>query len=197
MMKNLCFIGLAAFFLSTTAVNAEFSPIRAVDWERLVNLQENYEAATRTALLQGAPEDVAVLREVMSGQRGPEDLAGTWRCRILKLGGLSPLTVYRNFECRITQIGPREWYLEKLTGSQRTRGIIRDDDGFLAYLGVGYVSGGPALDYPDLPAEHIAIEPGATRGVIGEVHQMAPDRARILLPQPMYESDFNILYLTR
>jgi hypothetical protein len=132
---------LILLVLLASPARADWTEIREADQKRLTNLSAMLGGALRHAMAEGDSADLAVLTEVLRGRPIPEDLAGDWRCRTLKIGGLLALTVYGNFECRITQTGPNEWYLEKTTGSQRTRGVIRADDGFMAYLGVGYVGG--------------------------------------------------------
>jgi hypothetical protein len=65
---------------------------------------------------------LATLDQILSGKpqaiRGATDLAGTWRCRVAKLGGNLPLVIYDWFRCRITDdtAGLR---LDKVSGSQR------------------------------------------------------------------------------
>ncbi len=188
---------LILLVLLASPARADWTEIREADQKRLTNLSAMLGGALRHAMAEGDSADLAVLTEVLRGRPIPEDLAGDWRCRTLKIGGLLALTVYGNFECRITQTGPNEWYLEKTTGSQRTRGVIRADDGFMAYLGVGYVGGAPAVDYADLPATQIPVEPNQTIPVIGVVEQTSANSARILMPAPLLESRFDILYLTR
>jgi Domain of unknown function (DUF4893) len=72
---------------------------------------------------------------------------GTWRCRTIKVGGLLPLTIYPWFKCRITD-GGAGYVVEKLSGSQRSRGrLFTDSDTRLIYLGAGYVAGEKSRAY--------------------------------------------------
>ena len=188
--------GLAATF-SGMPLWAEVS-IRAPDRARLETADATFGTALRAALAEGAPADVAVLVEALAGAPGPVAPAGDWNCRVLKLGGLLPLTVYTDFRCRIVVVEPGIWELEKLTGSQRVAGRIHQEDGAATFLGVGYVTGGPAADYQGLPPlDQTPVEPGQTTANVGFFEQMGPDRARLLFPQPLLESEFDILYLTR
>jgi hypothetical protein len=174
------------------------TPIRAPDGDRLAALDANFGASLRYALAEGAAEDVRLLAAVLEGVPGIVAPEGEWACRTLKLGGGPPLTVYGNFRCRITYSGPARWRLVKETGSQRMEGEIIPEEPFVLYLGVGYVQGGPATDYAGLPPlDQTPVEPGQTVAQVGVFEQMGPNRARLLLPAPLLESDFDILYLTR
>ena len=83
----------------------------------------------------------------------------------------------------------------KLSGSQRLQGTI---DAAGIYVGVGFVDGGPAASYADLPPDDQApVEPGQTHAQVGRFEQTGPDRARLLLPSPLFESEFDILVLAR
>ena len=62
-------------------------------------------------------------------------LLGNWRCRTIKLGGITPDVIYTWFRCRISMKGGGP-YLEKLTGSQYTNGYLYPDgNGSFVYLG--------------------------------------------------------------
>ncbi|WP_418591840.1 DUF4893 domain-containing protein [Ponticoccus sp. (in: a-proteobacteria)] len=191
---------LAALALTGPALAQDIASLRPADSERMAALDAHFGAAMREALAGGAPEDIAVLTQAMAGAAGPvAGLAGDWRCRTLKLGEISALVVYGNFDCRITEAGPGRWEMQKRTGSQRTEGaIVSGPGGTLTYYGVGYVAGGPAVDYAGLPPDdQTAIEPGQTVAQPGIVEQVSQTHARVLFPDPILESRFDILYLTR
>jgi hypothetical protein len=187
---------LALFFI--LALPAVAQDVRPADLGRLAELRGILLGAPgMRAQDEGDPADVAILREALAGLPGALAPEGDWNCRTLKLGGGLALVVYGNFRCRITVEGAG-WRLEKLTGSQRTQGLITLRDGEAFYLGVGYVSGGPATDYAGLPPDsQTPVEPGQTHAQVGIFEQMGADRARLLLPAPILESEFDILYLTR
>ena len=189
---------LALVLAAALAPAAIAQEIRPADSDRMFAWQEIMGRAVLGALAQGAPEDVAMLTEVLRGTPDTLDPAGDWSCRTIKMGDLLPLTVYGNFRCRITGTGPGRWRLEKLTGSQFTQGDIVSVEGDASYFGVSFVSGGPAADYAGLPPDdQTPVEPGQTVADPGYFEQMGPNRARLLLPDPILESDFDILYLTR
>jgi hypothetical protein len=171
--------------------------IRPPDEARLDGFDAALGMSLRYALAEGAAEDVRTLASVLAGMPGDVAPEGAWSCRTIKLGGMTALTVYGAFRCRIEAEGDG-WRIVKETGSQRLEGrILRDDDQWI-YLGVGFVDGGPAVDYAGLPAkDQTPVEPGQTVAQVGLFEMMSPTRARLLLPSPILESWFDILYLTR
>ena len=112
----------------------------------------------------------------------------------MKLGGLTRLTVYTNFKCRMTLdiTGIR---FEKLTGSQRTSGRIEMRDGRAVYLGVGYVSSEAPQSYSELAPNFEGS--GTITPDVAVFERVSDTRARLLFPAPVNESDFDILELTR
>ncbi len=193
-MRYFCL--LVALALANPAL-ADPTP-RPADLARLQSEEAAFGRAVKQALMAGLATDIPVLLEVMRG--APRDLApdGDWNCRMLKLGNTSPLIVYPDFRCRITGTAPDTWRIEKLTGSQRLQGEITLTEGRGLYLGVGYVGPAPSGNYASLPPDdQTPVYPGQTNAQVGCLEQMGPDRARLMLPAPLLESDFDILYLTR
>ena len=187
-------ISLALACLALPAPAQEMRPQEEV---RLAALDETAGRALRAALAGGSRGDVDLLQEAMAGTPlAPIEttLAGDWSCRTLKLGGLTPLTAYAAFDCRITADGDG-FTLEKLTGSQRTTGRISARDGTMVYLGNGFVEGTDPIAYDDLDPDFPGD--GSLQPQVGLVEQPGPDRIRILFPAPVVESDLDILYLTR
>ena len=172
--------------------------MRADDFQRLTDANRAAGLALRQALAGGAPDDVQALTAAMAGSAQPPDrataaMAGDWSCQMMKLGGIGPLVVYPPFACRIGADGR----LDKLTGSQRTRGTIMEWEGQTIYLGTAYIAGDTPPAYADLP-EMVDIHaipqfvPDA-----GIVEMTGTDRGRILFPRPWLESDMNVMLLTR
>ncbi|WP_254796774.1 DUF4893 domain-containing protein [Sulfitobacter albidus] len=137
-MKSRLLAALCALLAGAAAAQE----IRPQEQARL----DRFERVAGTSLLQamggGAAGDVDALTAALAGT--PQvafdpGLDGDWRCRTMKLGGIAPLTVYSDFDCRITVLIDGLAF-EKLTGSQRTKGKITLRDGRAVYLGVGYVS---------------------------------------------------------
>jgi hypothetical protein len=118
---------------------------------------ENHEATRKEALAQaknGAAADVAELDTVLAA--GPVswsdfDMVGDWQCRTIKAGGLAKLVVYGWFRCRVSDDGSG-WMLEKVSGSQLTRGrFYTESDARLIYLGSFHIAGDPAKPYGSGP----------------------------------------------
>lgn len=172
-------------------------PMRAQEADRLARYHQSAGDALLHALAVGAPDDVAALSTALSGTplvAFDETLVGTWNCRTLKLGGAAQLVVYSTFKCRIG-LDATGAIFEKLTGSQRTSGRIDMRDGRAIYLGVGYVAGETPRLYGDLPGDFKGD--GTVQPQVAVFERAAENRARLLFPAPVVESDFDILELTR
>ena len=161
------------------------------DKERLAKVEATMASALAEARAGGTAEDVAVLDAALAGTALPlaegYDPNGTWKCRTIKAGGTLPLTVYPWFACRISEDGAG-WQLEKLTGSQRTKGLFYTLSATrLAYLGAGYVNGEKPRVYGQDPKENqVAI-----------VERRGKDKLVVLFPAPHYESKLDILVMER
>jgi len=115
---------------------------------------------------------------------------GTYRCRVIKVGaksaGLLNFISYPNFNCRIAQQGAFQ-HFAKLTGSQRQVGLIFPGDPlrqvFLGTLVLGDEAG--AIQY-GLDTE---------RDVAGFVERIGPDRWRLIMPRPHFESQMDVMEL--
>lgn len=185
-----------ALSISSSAA-AQDAPMRAQEQICLDAYHASAGKAILEALSAGSLGDIDQLQTVLSGDAiSPlaTTLSGDWACRTFKLGGLSPLTVYAQFQCKFTPDGTA-FDFEKLTGSQRTIGRITMQDGAMVYLGVGYVADVAIMTYADLPPEEFGN--GEYQPQVGLVEQTGPNTARILFPAPVTESGFDILYLTR
>jgi hypothetical protein len=172
--------------------------LRPVDVPRIQMFEEILGRALADGFAGASPEEAALLAAALRGNPGVPDPAGDWSCRTIKLGGLLPISVYAPFRCRIVETGPGAWRIEKQTGSQRLEGSIHLREDGAIYLGTGFVDGGPAQGYGAFPPdEQVAVEPGQTYPQVGFFEQAGPGQARLFLPQPMFESEFDILWLTR
>ena len=121
--------------LAVLAAPAFAQDIRPQEADRLAGFEANLGPTLLSALAAGSRGDVDMLQEALSGTPLPPlqtALPGDWKCRTLKLGGLLPLTVYAQFDCRITPDGDG-FLFEKLTGSQRSTGRIALRDGRMVY----------------------------------------------------------------
>lgn len=190
------FLGLMAMMCATSAM-AEDDTIRLQEQVRLDGYHASAGKAILQALSQGSLGDVDLLQEALEGvPLAPlaTTLAGEWDCRTIKMGGITPLTTYAPFHCVITPDGTA-FSFKKTSGSQRTSGRVILKDRTMIYLGVGYVADEDPMKYEDLPPENFGD--GTYQPQVGVVEQVAPNKARILFPAPVNESDFDLLYLTR
>ncbi|WP_100213105.1 DUF4893 domain-containing protein [Nitratireductor aquibiodomus] len=146
--------------------------------------------AFRQARAGGASVDVALLDEIdQRPERSFEDfdLTGKWQCRTIKTGGLAPLVVYDWFRCQVNDDGAG-WVLEKLTGSQRTRGrFFTDGDSRLIYLGSYFVKDDRPLRYGS----------GRNSDQVAYVFRGKDDGWRMEFPAPERESVLDILEFRR
>jgi Domain of unknown function (DUF4893) len=172
------------------ATGGILSIITAEDRARL----DGFEATKASALKDskaGSAADRKTLAEALAGDPLPlraAKLAGHWRCRVIKAGGaFLPLVVYPNFKCRITD-SPEGLMLEKLTGSQLTKGLFYDDgENRLIYLGAGRVQGEKPRRYNDDPQYN---EPAYA-------FLRTANRLTVEFPKPNFESNFDVLLLER
>lgn len=140
--------------------------------------------ATIQAVLDRAPQAVSA-----------DALAGAWRCRTIKLGGLTPDIVYSWFRCRITDKDGNPFF-EKISGSQRIAGRLypRDSGGYVL-LGALSVKGEPAHRYS---GNHASVGAQATPDdAIGLLSATGNGEARIEFPYPVQESTFDVIELKR
>lgn len=180
---------------STTSAQATLRP---ADVARLEGQDATVGAALLQAFAGGTRGDLDLLQEILAGAATSPlatALPGDWSCRTLKAGGdLNPLVAYAPFDCVIAADGAG-FTFEKTSGSQRLTGRIDLIDGRMILTGTGYVTDTPPVPYADLPAENVSD--GTIWPVVGTVAQPDPDRIRILMPQPVLESNLDILDLRR
>ena len=165
--------------------------LTAFDKDRLARFDAITAEALTEARAGGSREDLQVLEAALSGSALPLaegfDPTGDWKCRTIKVGGGLPLTVYGWFKCRISDDGAG-WMLEKLSGSQRTRGMFYTlSANRLAYVGAGYVADEKPRNYgADAQSNQVAI-----------AERRAENRIILMFPAPQYESKLDILVLER
>lgn len=189
---------LAAAWLCATALPAVAQDVlRPQETLRLDRFEQTAGEALLQAFQTGAPSDLAALTVALSGTplvAFDEGLGGDWTCRTMKLGGISGLVVYSSFKCRLTFQGAG-YTFEKLSGSQRTSGLLSLRDGRAVYVGVGYVAGSTPPAYADLAADFEGD--GEIQPDIAVFERVSNQRSRLMFPAPVVESDFDLLELTR
>ena len=72
-------------------------------------------------------------------------LVGTWRCRQMKLGGMTGYAVFNWFPCRISKVNGGIWFEKQ--GTQRMAGYLYPEDGVWVYLGAQSAKGEPLHRY--------------------------------------------------
>jgi hypothetical protein len=115
---------------------------------------------------------------------------GMYRCRVIKLGakaqGMLDYIAYPAFTCRIRpQLGVQG--LAKLNGSQRYVGLVFPGDAlrqvFLGTLALG----------DETRATQYGVD--SERDVAGYVERIGSNRWRLIMPQPAFESQLDVLEL--
>ena len=163
------------------------------DRDRLRDWRKSFSAALNAAKASGHAADIA--------REGPlldPDAAlpaspipnGMYACRVIKLGaktaGMLDYVSYPRFACRIAQERGLQGFA-KLTGSQRQVGLIFPGDPmrqvFLGTLVLG--------------DERQAMQYGQdeTRDVAGYVERIGQGRWRLVMPDPHFESQLDVMEL--
>jgi hypothetical protein len=168
------------------------------DAGRLARLEAARSDAVEQARTRGGSGDVRAIRETFDAQPRavPERaLYGNWRCRQLKLGGMTGYAVFNWFPCRISSVNGGIWFEKQ--GTQRMAGYVYpDQDGRWVYLGAQSAKGEPLHRYSGHAAyvgEVVAVD-----DQVGALVGIGNNRLRIDLPSPATrESDFDAIELVR
>lgn len=160
----------------------------AHDQNRLARLSE---ARAQGMAESGGVEAVRAAMDapVVSGG----SLTGAWRCRTLKLGGMTMSMVYVWHHCRISERGG-ELVFEKLDGTQRMQGTLYPEGNGYVYLGASWVKGETPRLYSGSGA---SVGAGATPDDQAGQLFVTASGARIEMPYPLQESVFDIVELKR
>jgi hypothetical protein len=163
------------------------------DRGRLRDWREAWVKGLQQASAAGYASQVAnegVLLQPDSALGGPGIPNGRYQCRMIKLGskseGMLPFIAYQPFACRVKQERDLQGFA-KLTGSQRQVGLIFPNDQlrqvFLGTLVLG--------------DEARAMQYGGDRerDLAGYVERIGPNRWRLVLPYPRFESLVDVLEL--
>ena len=163
------------------------------DRQRLREWRSTFVSALQQARAAGHQAEIAAegaLLEPDAAIPAGNIANGMYRCRVIKIGakseGLLNFVGYPYFSCRIGQDGELQAFA-KLTGSQRQIGLIFPGDAvrqvFLGTLVLG--------------DEDRAMQYGSDRerNVAGWVERIGPDRWRIVMPQPHFESRLDVMEL--
>jgi hypothetical protein len=165
------------------------------DAQRISQLEEAKAKALGEAQ---AGSDMATIHAVLDPAAVPASdsaFTGSWRCRTIKMGGITPSVVYGWFSCRISDRGGHLFF-QKTSGSQMTNGwLYPNGDGTFIYLGATTMKGEKVNAYSGNGASAGA---GATPDdQIGVLASIGQGRARIEMPYPLQESTFDVIELKR
>ena len=198
-------LALACFLLLSACSRGEVAPtpvpIGSADWrsvatgedrERLREWRSAFTRGLERARAAGHGAAIAAegaLLDPDSGQPGPLP-NGRYLCRIVKLGakgpGLLDFVAYPAFACEARRQGAGQSFA-KLTGSQRPVGLLFPGDGmrqvFLGTLVLGDEQ--RAMPYGRDP----------DRDVAGWVERIGPQRWRMVMPRPRFESLVDVIEL--
>lgn len=168
--------------------------VTEADRERLRNWREAWVQALRRAQKAGHAAQIAAEGPLLQPDAALGGIGvpnGNYRCRMIKLGakseGLLDYVAYQSFACRIQQERDVQGFA-KLSGSQRQVGLIFPGDQlrqvFLGTLVLG--------------DEARAMQYGTDRDrdLAGYVERIGPDRWRLVMPYPRFESLVDVLELT-
>lgn len=164
------------------------------DRERLREWRTAWTRALAAAQKAGHGMDIASAGKLLQPDAalpGPAIPNGRYRCRTIKVGakseGLLDYVAYSPFSCRVQQERDLQSFA-KLTGSQRQVGLIFPHDPlrqvFLGTLVLGDES--RAMQYGSDPE----------RDVAAYIERVGPDRWRLVIPYPRFESLVDVIELT-
>ena len=166
--------------------------VTADDRERLRDWRATFVATVNAASMEHSAEVTreGVLLDPDAAIPGAALPEGMFRCRVLKLGAKQPgnldYVTYPPFTCRVkAERGLKRF--NKLSGSQRYVGLIFPNDSmreiFLGTLVLG--------------DEKRALQYGQdqTRDIAGYVERIGPNRWRLVMPKPHFESQLDVMEL--
>jgi Domain of unknown function (DUF4893) len=168
-------------------VISENDRVRLRDWRK------TFEAALDSARKAGHATDLTregALLDPDAALSGPTIANGMYRCRVIKLGAKDPgnrdYVAYGPFTCRVRQERALQ-RLSKLSGPQRYVGLIFPGDPLRnVFLGtVVFADETRALQYGQ----------DELRDVAGYVERVGPNRWRLIMPQPHFESRLDVMEL--
>ena len=163
------------------------------DVARFEQLQVFRSMGLASALIGEKPGERQIVSDLFSNGfakiSNPNDVAGKFQCRTIKLGGTLPLTVYGWFDC---EIFPEEAALviRKSSGSQRFLGFLRPGGDGLAYKGA------LSYGYEDVMTLYGQNPERNQVGCLSAIDTRM-DHFVLELPNPAFESIHNVIELKR
>lgn len=190
----------------TTTAPTAGEPGGADDWRTLASaadasalgrLDQAWRLARAEAEDAGFAAQVEALGPLIdpnAGQAGRlQPAPGAYRCRTIKLGAKSPggvgYVAYPFFRCTVELTPGGDLVLTRLTGSQRSRGLLYPDtDRRLVFIGAQ--AWGDETGYP-------AYGEKRERDQIGVFERIGSERWRLVIPWPKQEAKLEILELLK
>jgi|SRR5579863_405706 hypothetical protein len=171
----------------------------AADTARIEHLDQTRALAMADAR-QGQSQnqgDMRVISQLMEpeGHAVPaQALTGTWRCRQVKLGGMTSAMVYDGwFTCNIRPFRGG-LLLQKMNGSQRFAGMLFPENGGWIYLGATSARGEPWHNYSGAsPALGAQVTPDDQIGLLTGI---GDNHLRLEMPA-VQESLLDVIEFTR
>lgn len=170
----------------------------ADDASNLGRLDEAWRLARAEAEEKGFARQVEALGPLVDPNAAQasrlQPTPGTYRCRTIKIGsqngqGLGYVE-YPFFRCSVELTPGGDLILTKITGSQRTRGLLYPDtDSRLVFIGA-QAWGADETGFPQYGQQR-------ERDQVGVFERIGPDRWRMVVPWPRVESKLEILELVR
>lgn len=163
------------------------------DMERIKAWRAAFVKALDDAKARGNSTEIAnegALLDPDAAMGGAGPAPGQYRCRVIKLGTKSPAmpayTVYPDFACTVADEG-EVMSFAKTSGSQRPVGLIfPGDDRRQIFLGTMMLGDETRpMDYGR----------DAMRDMAGAVERIGPNRWRLILPYPHFESVMDVIEL--
>ena len=163
------------------------------DRKRLRDWRQTFVAAIDAARKSGHSAEIAregVLLDPDAALGGGPIPNGAYRCRVIKVGaksqGMLDYVAYPAFTCSIAAQRDMQ-QLAKLNGSQRQFGLIFPGD-LLRQVFLGTLV---------LGDETRALQYGQddSRDVVGYVERIGPNRWRLVMPSPHFESQLDVMEL--
>jgi len=163
------------------------------DRKRLRDWRQTFVAAIDAARKSGHSAEIAregVLLDPDAALGGGPIPNGAYRCRVIKVGaksqGMLDYVAYPAFTCSIAAQRDLQ-QLAKLNGSQRQFGLIFPGD-LLRQVFLGTLV---------LGDETRALQYGQddSRDVVGYVERIGPNRWRLVMPSPHFESQLDVMEL--
>jgi hypothetical protein len=175
----------SAILVPVTAQAGWQDEATSYDQSRLARLDE--------ARSQALAEAGGAAQDVLNASATGGSITGSWRCRTIKLGGMTSSMTYSWFRCRISDEGGMLRF-EKISGSQRMGGTLYPEGSGYVYLGASWVKGehphrysgnGASVGAHATPDDQIGRMTATTNG------------ARLEMPYPVQESTMDVVELRR